>query len=154
MTFLGPHLAGKNSACDFKKPFSWSAASGSSLHGGVSFKVEKAHFAAWKRVRRTAQMNQNCPPPLCAAPWSTLWFLLSFFLLFFRGLFVALTLRVLALERMRLFCLQLEASCLQWSFLLTIDNSSFSTYCWSSFAYNFSFLTCNWSFLLTMGKCV
>ena len=26
---------------------------------------------------------------------------------------------------MRLFCLQLEASCLQWSFLLTVDNFSF-----------------------------
>ena len=29
---------------------------------------------------------------------------------------------------MRLFCLQMEASCLQWSFLLKIDNFSFSTY--------------------------
>ena len=33
--------------------------------------------------------------------------------------------------RMRLFCLQLEASCLQWSFLLTVDNFSFFTYNWS-----------------------
>ena len=40
---------------------------------------------------------------------------------------------------MRLICLQLEASCLQWSFLLTVDNSSFSTHIWSSSAYNFSF---------------
>ena len=30
-----------------------------------------------------------------------------------------------ALKRMRLFCLQLEASCLQWSFSLTVDNFSF-----------------------------
>ena len=28
-------------------------------------------------------------------------------------------------KRMRLSCLQLEASCLQWSFLLTVDNFSF-----------------------------
>ena len=37
-------------------------------------------------------------------------------------------------EVMRLFCLQLEASCLQWSFLLTVDNFSFFTYSWSFFA--------------------
>ena len=34
-----------------------SGASGGSLHGGASFKVEKAHFAACKRVRRTATMK-------------------------------------------------------------------------------------------------
>ena len=54
----------------------------------------------------------------------------------------------------RLFCLQLEASCLQWSFLLTVDNFSILTYTWSFFAYSFSFFTYSWSFLLTVGKCV
>ena len=39
----------------------------------------------------------------------------------------------------QLFCLQLEASCLQWSFLLTVDNFSLFTYNWSVFADNFSF---------------
>ena len=40
-----------------------------------------------------------------------------------------------------IFCLQLEASCLQWSFLLTIDNFSFFLHLqFELFAYNFSFL--------------
>ena len=53
------------------------------------------------------------------------------------------------------FCLQLEASCSQWSFLPTIDNFSFLTCNWSFFALNFSFFTDSWSFfLLTVGKCV
>ena len=34
-----------------------SGVSGGSLHKGTSFKVEKARFAAWKRVRRTAKMK-------------------------------------------------------------------------------------------------
>ena len=34
-------------------------------------------------------------------------------------------------NRMWIFWLQLEASCLQWSFLLTVDNFSFVTYSWS-----------------------
>ena len=41
---------------------------------------------------------------------------------------------------MRLFRLQLEASCLQWTFLLTVDTFSFFTY--------------NWSFLLTVLACL
>ena len=53
---------------------------------------------------------------------------------------------------MRLFCLQLEASCLQWSFLLTVDNFSFLTHNWSFFAYSFSFLTYSWSFFAYSGK--
>ena len=53
-----------------------------------------------------------------------------------------------------LFCLQLEASCLQWSFLLTVDNVCFFTYSWSFFTYSFSFFTYSWSFLLTVRKCV
>ena len=53
---------------------------------------------------------------------------------------------------MRLFCLQLEASCLQWSFLLTIDSFSFFTYNWSFFAYSFSFFTYSWSFFAYSGK--
>ena len=52
----------------------------------------------------------------------------------------------------RLFCLQLEASCLQWSFLLTIDHFSFFTYSWSFFAYSFSFLTYSWNFFAYSGK--
>ena len=47
---------------------------------------------------------------------------------------------------MRLFCLQLEASCLQWSFLLTVDKFSFFTYSWSFCTYIFSFLIDNVSF--------
>ena len=53
---------------------------------------------------------------------------------------------------MRLFCLQLEASCLQWSFLLTVDNFSFFTYNWSFVTYSFSFFTYNWSFFAYCGK--
>ena len=54
--------------------------------------------------------------------------------------------------RMQFFGLQLEASCLQWVFLLTVDNFSFFTYSWSFSAYSFSFLTYNWSFLAYSGK--
>ena len=60
---------------------------------------------------------------------------------------------------MQLFCLQLEASCLQWSFLLTVDNFSFFTYNFSVFAYNFSvfaynfsFFAYSWSFFAYSGK--
>ena len=53
---------------------------------------------------------------------------------------------------MRLFCLQLEASCLQWSFLLTVDNFTFFSYNWSFFAYGFSFFTYSWSFFAYIGK--
>ena len=53
---------------------------------------------------------------------------------------------------MRLFCLQLEASCLHWSFLLTVDKFSFFTYNWSFFAYNLSFSTYNWSFFAYSGE--
>ena len=53
---------------------------------------------------------------------------------------------------MRLFCLQLEASCLQWSFLLTVDHFSFFTYSWSSCAYSFSFSTYSWSFFAYSGE--
>ena len=53
---------------------------------------------------------------------------------------------------MRLFCLQLEASCLQWSFLLTIDNFSFFAYSWSFSAYSFSFSAYSWSFFAYSGK--
>ena len=45
---------------------------------------------------------------------------------------------------MQLFCLQLEASCLQMCFLLTIVFGSF-------FAYNLSFFTYSGSFVLTIG---
>ena len=58
------------------------------------------------------------------------------------------------ITRMRLLCLQLEASCLQWSFLLTIDNFSFFAYNWSFFAYSFSFLLTVGASLLTVGRCV
>ena len=50
------------------------------------------------------------------------------------------------------FCLQLEASRLQWSFLLTVDNFSSSAYSWSFFAYSFSFFTYSWSFFAYSGK--
>ena len=53
---------------------------------------------------------------------------------------------------MQLFCLLLEASCLQWSFIPTIDNFSFFTYNWSFFAYNFSFFGYSWSFSAYNGK--
>ena len=53
---------------------------------------------------------------------------------------------------MRLLYLQLEASRLQWSFLLTVDNFSFFTYSWSFSAYSFSFLTYSWSFFAYSGK--
>ena len=64
---------------------------------------------------------------------------------------------------MRLFCLQLEASCLQWSFLLTVDNFSFVgnnvAYSWSFLAYSFSFSAYSfsfsadsWSFFAYSGK--
>ena len=41
---------------DVDRRFS-SGASGGCLHGGASFKVGKAHFAARKRARRTAKMK-------------------------------------------------------------------------------------------------
>ena len=50
------------------------------------------------------------------------------------------------------FCLQLEASCLHWSFLLTPDSFSYFTYNWSFFTYNFSFFTYNWSFFAYSGE--
>ena len=53
---------------------------------------------------------------------------------------------------MRLFCLQLEASCLQWSFLLTVDKFSFFTCKWGFFAYSVSFFTYSWSFFAYSGK--
>ena len=53
---------------------------------------------------------------------------------------------------MRFFCLQFEASRLQWSFFLTVDNFSFFTYSWSLFAYSFSFSTYSWSFFAYSGK--
>ena len=37
-------------------------------------------------------------------------------------------------------------------FLLTVDNSSFSTYSWSFFAYSFSFFTYSWSCFAYSGK--
>ena len=40
---------------------------------------------------------------------------------------------------MRPFCLQLEASCLQWRLLLTVHNYSFFTYSWSFFVSIFHF---------------
>ena len=46
---------------------------------------------------------------------------------------------------MRLFCLQLEASYLQWSFLLPVDNFGFFTYNWSFFTYSLTFFTYSWS---------
>ena len=55
------------------------------------------------------------------------------------------------LQRMRLFCLQLEASCLQWSFLLTAGNFSFfGAFLLTSLA----FLLTVGASLLTVGKCV
>ena len=39
-------ITGEN--CHYDSKLS-SGASGGSLHGGASFKVEKAHFAAWKK---------------------------------------------------------------------------------------------------------
>ena len=64
--------------------------------------------------------------------------------------------KCLLIYRMRLFCLQLEASCLQWSFLLTIDNFSLFTYNWSFLlpALALAFLLTVGAFLLTVGKCV
>ena len=54
---------------------------------------------------------------------------------------------------MRLFCLQLEASCLQWSFFyLQLPILAFFTYSWSFFAYSFSFFTYSWSFFAYSGK--
>ena len=62
--------------------------------------------------------------------------------------------RMLKFQRMQPFCLQLEASCLQWRFLLTADNFSYFTYNWSFFTYSSSFLLTTGAFLLTMGKYV
>ena len=45
--------------------------SGGSLHAGASFKVGKANFAAWKRVRRTAKKWSKIAPPSVPSP--TLW---------------------------------------------------------------------------------
>ena len=57
------------------------------------------------------------------------------------------------LNRMRLFCLQFEASCLQLSFFyLQLTALAFFTYKWSSFAYSFSFFTYSWSFFAYSGK--
>ena len=53
---------------------------------------------------------------------------------------------------MQLFCLQLEASSLQWSWLITVDNLSFFTYNWSFFAYNLSFIDYSFSFFAYSGK--
>ena len=58
---------------------------------------------------------------------------------------------LLTLFRMRLFCLQLEASCLQWSFL-TVDNFSFFAYSFGFFTYNSGFFTYSWSFFAYSGK--
>ena len=38
------------------------------------------------------------------------------------------------------------------AFFLTVDNFSFFTYSWSSFAYSFSFFTYSWSFFAYSGK--
>ena len=51
-----------------------------------------------------------------------------------------------------LFCLQLEASCLQWSFLLTVDHFSIFTYSWRFITYNFSFFVYSWSLFADIGK--
>ena len=63
------------SYCDFsdfqdlvRVPHKSSSASGSSLHGGASFKVEKANFAAWKKGPESCKNEVRLPPPLCAAP--------------------------------------------------------------------------------------
>ena len=58
--------------------FCSSGASRGSLHGGTSFKVEKAHFAAQKEgpENRKYEEIRNCHP-LCAVPWSTLWFAIT-----------------------------------------------------------------------------
>ena len=53
---------------------------------------------------------------------------------------------------MRLFGLQLEASCLQWSFFTYSRQFSFFTHSWSFFAYSFSFFTYSWSFFAYSGK--
>ena len=45
-----------------------------------------------------------------------------------------------------------KASCLQWSFLLTVDSFSFFTCSWSFFPYIFSFPTYSWSFFAYSGK--
>ena len=50
-----------------------SGVSGGSLHGGASSKVEKAHLAAWKRGPENCRNEIHCAP-LCAGPWSTLWY--------------------------------------------------------------------------------
>ena len=47
---------------------------GGSLHGGASFKVEKAHFAAWERAPENGKNEVKLCTPLCAGPWSTLWY--------------------------------------------------------------------------------
>ena len=49
---------------------------GVSFHGGASFKVEKPHYAARKKDPENRKNEVKLPPPLCAAPWSTLWLLL------------------------------------------------------------------------------
>ena len=52
--------------------FFFSASEGS-LHWDASLKVDKAHFAAWKKGSREPRKRSKIAPPLCAAPWSTLW---------------------------------------------------------------------------------
>ena len=42
-----------------------SGASGDSLHGGASFRVEKAHFAAWKKGPENSKNEVKLRPPLC-----------------------------------------------------------------------------------------
>ena len=53
---------------------------------------------------------------------------------------------------MQLFCLQFEASCLQWSFFAYNWQFHFFAHNWSFFAYSFSFFTESWSFLAYSGK--
>ena len=50
------------------------------------------------------------------------------------------------------FALQLESSCLQWSFFTYSGRFLLFTYSWSFFAFSFSFFTYSWSFFAYSGK--
>ena len=62
--------------------------------------------------------------------------------------------RVMILKGCGFFCLQLEASCLQWSFVthIVLQLTILAFLLTLGLAYSFSFFTCNCSFFAYNGK--
>ena len=62
-------------------------ASGGSLRGGASFKVEKAHFAAWKKGPENRKNEVKLPPSVSPheALYDECWALFCNKLVFFKG---------------------------------------------------------------------